>query len=143
MKMNGKSKKLIVGLAGFCMAAVIFAGEIMTNVTDVQATTKVFDAITDRYKDSNTFTILEIEPDESSYSFTDEQQINVSKHAELGYFSSTSTRRRYGGVEQTLIITYTCFGSNINDVIIFNQIIIPSIEFINCHRFKFNVFCLV
>ena len=97
MKMNGKSKKLIVGLAGFCMAAVIFAGEIMTNVTDVQATTKVFDAITDRYKDSNTFTILEIEPDESSYSFTDEQQINVSKHAELGYFSSTSTRRRYGG----------------------------------------------
>ena len=97
MKMNGKSKKLIVGLAGFCMAAVIFAGEIMTNVTDVQATTKVFDAITDRYKDSNTFTILEIEPDESSYSFTDEQQINVSKHAELGYFSSTSNRRRYGG----------------------------------------------
>ena len=97
MKMNGKSKKLIVGLAGFCMAAVIFAGEIMTNVTDVQATTKVFDAITDRYKDSNTFTILEIEPDESSYSFTDEQQINVSKHAELGYFSSTTTRRRYGG----------------------------------------------
>ena len=66
MKMNGKSKKLIVGLAGFCMAAVIFAGEIMTNVTDVQATTKVFDAITDRYKGSNTFTILEIEPDESS-----------------------------------------------------------------------------
>lgn len=97
MKMNGKSKKLIVGLAGFCMAAVIFAGEIMTNVTDVQATTKVFDAITDRYKGSNTFTILEIEPDESSYSFTDEQQINVSKHAELGYFSSTSNRRRYGG----------------------------------------------
>ena len=32
------------------MAAVIFVGEIMTNVTDVQATTKVFDAITDRYK---------------------------------------------------------------------------------------------
>lgn len=111
MKMNGKSKKLIVGLVGFCMAAVIFAGEILTNVTDVKATTKVFDAITDRYQNSNTFTILEIEPDDEFYGKTETEwkwsqdkgtyteevfKRTYSKHAELGYFMSVANNQRYG-----------------------------------------------
>ena len=97
MKMNGKWKKRIVGLLGVGLAVGVFATEIMTNMTDVQATTKVFTAITDKYggetNTSKPFTILEIEPDGSTYSFTDERQINVSQHAELGYFMSTSRRR--------------------------------------------------
>ena len=101
MKMNGKWKKRIVGLLGVGLAVGVFATEIMTNMTDVQATTKVFTAITDKYGGSTItskpFTILEIEPDGSIYTFTDEREISVSQHAELGYFMSTSLRRNLGG----------------------------------------------
>lgn len=108
MKMNGKRKKIIVGMTGFCLAIVIFALEVINNVTDVQAETRVFAKIADTYKTNGTFTILEIEPTNETYrvSIQNSGEYNVSKQGELGYFSSTPRRGRWGeglknGVLQT------------------------------------------
>lgn len=108
MKMNGKRKKIIVGMTGFCLAIVIFALEVINNVTDVQAETRVFAKIADTYKTNGTFTILEIEPTNETYSVSIQNSgsYNVSKQGELGYFSSTPRRGRWGeglknGVLQT------------------------------------------
>lgn len=94
MRMSKKSKRTIIGLVGFCMAAVIFGAEVMTNVTDVQAETKVFDKIKDTYQTENatTFTILEIEPTAETYKVDKDQNADdyKSTKAELGYlFSDT------------------------------------------------------
>lgn len=100
MKMNGKSKKIIIGLVGFCMALVIFAAEVMTNITDVQAETMVFGKIKDTYgKTDQTFTILEIEPGDATYSYSvmNSSTHTVSQQAELGYFLSTPKRGPYAG----------------------------------------------
>lgn len=84
MKMSKRSRRTIIGLVGFCMAAVIFAAEVMTNITDVQAETRVFDKIKDTYQKSQntTFTILEIESTAETYAGDDASK---SKNAELGY----------------------------------------------------------
>lgn len=104
MKMNGKGKKLLIGLIGFCMAIVIFAAEVMTNITDVQAETMVFGKITDTYKNKDEFTILEIEPSDATYTFsvqdsgsnTGNASYTVSDKSELGYlFSAKPTSRFY------------------------------------------------
>lgn len=105
MKMNGKSKKLIIGLTGFCMALVIFAAEVLTNVTDVQAETMVFAKIKDAYGGTNkskAFKILEIEPTDESYSYyvNNSGTYKVSKQAELGYFLPTPKTAFYGGGEK-------------------------------------------
>ena len=82
MKMSKRSRRAIIGLVGFCMAAVVFAGEVMTNVTDVQAETRVFDKIKDTYQKSQntTFKILEIESTAETYAGDDASK---SKNAEL------------------------------------------------------------
>ena len=103
MKMNGKSKKLIIGLIGFCMAFVIFAAEVITNVRDVQAETMVFAKIKDTYGDtSKNFTILEIEPTDETYTYSVQNSgtYTVSKQAELGYFLPTPRTAFYGGGEK-------------------------------------------
>ena len=100
MKMNGKSKKIIIGLIGFCMALVIFGAEVMTNITDVQAETMVFGKIKDTYGQADqTFTILEIEPTDATYEYTARNSgtYTVSKQAELGYFLATKKKGPYDG----------------------------------------------
>ena len=110
MKMNGKSKKIIIGLIGFCLSVLIFAFEVINNITDVQAETKVFAKISDTYKTNGTFTILEIEPTNETYNFSIQNSgvnsFTVSKQSELGYFSSTPGHSKWGeglknGVLQT------------------------------------------
>lgn len=93
MKMSKAKKRTIMGFTGVILASVVFLCEAITNVTDVRATTKVFDGITTKYSPDNQVKILEITPTTETYTVTKQDSgidqnhpLYVNKAAELGYF---------------------------------------------------------
>ncbi len=69
MKINKKLKRLIMGSVGFSMAVIVFFMGSMQSMRDVTADVRVFDKITEKYPDTNSFkmNILEIVPDNPTY----------------------------------------------------------------------------
>lgn len=69
MKINRKLKRLIMGGIGFSMAVVVFFMGSMQSMQDVTADVRVFDKITEKYPDENSFklNVLEIVPDNPTY----------------------------------------------------------------------------
>lgn len=99
MKMNKTLKRIVAGFTGIAMSAVILLSETMTNVIDVQATTKVFDKITTTYgvdSGKKILSILEIvDSTAEPYEFTNSGpnvNVTINTKAELGYFMPMSAQ---------------------------------------------------
>lgn len=103
MKMKKSGKRLIAGALSVVLATSVFLTNTVTGVHEVQAKTTVFAGVTDKYKTTKTFTILEIVPGtgaSSEYYTTFNYKPNtmennrtdaehnwkISKSAEMGYF---------------------------------------------------------
>lgn len=102
MKKDKKLKRIVMGGVGFAMAVVVFFVGSMHSMQEVAADIRVFDKITEKYPNSDKFSmnILEIVPEGKEVNLDQNTKMNSS--AEFGYFlpwqnrTTTPTQTSYG-----------------------------------------------
>lgn len=98
MKISKSKRRIAMGAAGLLLAGVVFAGEIMSSVVDVQATTKVLDGITTKFSTTRALRILEIvdsDADGNTFTYYKNKDNNSNQgtgniKSEMGYFMPSS-----------------------------------------------------
>lgn len=91
MKMSKTMKRILAGFVSVTLVAGVFLGQTISNTYDVQADTRVFSGITEKFQPDDAtkqIKILEISTTAEEYTvdFDQNNKRQINKNAELGYF---------------------------------------------------------